>query len=195
VFYQFLNAYNSEQAPWTLVYPAEGLINEYVGGPLIVDVGGGKYGKDLEIFRAAHPESGPSLVLQDLPGVPEAGSNIQCIGRSFFESQPTVGARAYYMHSIIHDWNDEDARRILTRIREAMTPGYSKLLVNDIVLMHGDLSSRTTSIDIHMMTFLSAKERTMESFRELFKQVGGLKLTGTWQHPSSVTTILELERT
>ena len=38
------------------------------------------------------------------------------------------------MHSIIQDWNDEVNTQILKSLVPAMTPGYSKILVNDFVL-------------------------------------------------------------
>jgi phosphoribulokinase len=45
-----------------------------------------------------------------------------------------VGARIYYLHFIIHDWPDSDCIKIMEKIRDAMTPGYSRLLLNDAVL-------------------------------------------------------------
>ena len=46
----------------------------------------------------------------------------------------TTGARAYYMHSVLHDWPDEVAATILGRVKDAMRPGYSRLLINENVI-------------------------------------------------------------
>jgi len=195
-FNEWLAAYTDDQVPWTDVYPVENLMHGYNQGWLIVDVGG-NVGRDLDLFRALYPTYGRHLVLQDLPAViaqATCADDIQRMEHDFFTAQPTIGARAYCLHSILHDWSDEYARRILTHIRDAMKPNYSKLLVNDIVLTCRQPSSKTASIDIHMMVKLAARERTMKGFLALVEQVGGLNLVGTWEHPDSVTTILELER-
>lgn len=58
------------------------------------------------------------------------------MAHNFSTAQPSTarGARAYYLHSIIHDWDDMDAGRILGHIRDALIPGYSKLLINDVII-------------------------------------------------------------
>lgn len=82
------------------------------------------------------------LVLQDLPEVVEQARGmflhprIELMAHDFFTEQPIqgklillpfladmanrIGARAYYMHSILHDWNDDNCRRILTTLVPAM---------------------------------------------------------------------------
>ena len=40
-----------------------------------------------------------------------------------------AGCDLYLLQSIVHDWDDESAVRILTRVREAMTPGSRVLLL------------------------------------------------------------------
>ena len=37
------------------------------------------------------------------------------------------------MHAVFHDWPDAEATTILTHTRDAMTKGYSKLFIYDIV--------------------------------------------------------------
>lgn len=39
------------------------------------------------------------------------------------------------MHGVLHDWFDEPARKILQMLRDALKPGYSKLLVHDHVVL------------------------------------------------------------
>ena len=38
------------------------------------------------------------------------------------------------MHSILHDWNDDNCRKILSNLVPAMNRGYSKVLINENVI-------------------------------------------------------------
>ena len=90
---------------------------------LIVNVGGG-LGHDLEEFRAKHASLAGRLVLQNRPEVIEQITSINPglvpMAHDFFTPQPVMGARAYYLHSVLHDWDDEKSRRILSRLGLAM---------------------------------------------------------------------------
>lgn len=41
----------------------------------------------------------------------------------------SVGARAYHLHSVLHDWDDASCLTSLRDIASAMEKGYSKLLI------------------------------------------------------------------
>lgn len=56
------------------------------------------------------------------------------MAHDFLVEQPVKGARSYYQHSIIQDWNDEVNAKILEAIIPAMERGYSKILVNNFVV-------------------------------------------------------------
>ena len=45
----------------------------------------------------------------------------EAVGGSFFDSVPE-GGDAYLMKAIIHDWNDDDALKILGNVRSAIAP-------------------------------------------------------------------------
>jgi hypothetical protein len=55
------------------------------------------------------------------------------------------------MHGILHDWNDDDALTILIHIKNAMTPGYSKLLVDDIMMPNCGATRLQTFVDVQTM--------------------------------------------
>jgi hypothetical protein len=77
------------------------------------------------------------LVLQDRPeiiDIAKVGPGAEGMAHDFLTQQPVKGARAYYLHSIIQDWNDEVNIQILKAIVPAMKKGYSKILVNDFVV-------------------------------------------------------------
>ena len=107
----------------------------------LVDVGGGE-GTVLNKILEAHPELSPrNCVLQERPEVIQLAKSkktlpddVQLVEHDFMTEQPVRGARAYYLHSIIQDWNDDVNTQILKAIVPAMTKGYSKVLVNDFVV-------------------------------------------------------------
>lgn len=195
-FNEWLKAYRLHRDPWTDLYPPENILAGYSQGPLIVDVGG-NLGEDLELFRRKYPAHGQQLILQDLPDkVARAtcSAEVQRMAHNFFTAQPTLarGARVYHLHSIIHDWDDSDAGRILGHIRDAMIPGYSKLLINDVIIPVRQPSRRDTSVDVHMMVKLGGRERTDDMLRGLVEKLG-LKVCGVWGSGSSETSIMEVE--
>ena len=62
------------------------------------------------------------------------------------------GARAYYIHSTLHNWSDDVCESILARVKEAMKPGYSKLLINDWVVPERNPHPFMCTQDLGMMT-------------------------------------------
>ena len=60
------------------------------------------------------------------------GERSECHGGDFFASVP-AGADGYLLSRILHDWDDDDAVRILATCRAAMQPS-SRLLVVEAVI-------------------------------------------------------------
>ena len=83
------------------------------------------------------------------------------------------------MHNIMHDYIDSTCKHILEQIKPAMTPGYSKILINDLVLPAKDAHWLTTALDIELMMCLASRERTEKEFRDLIDSAG-LKVEGIW---------------
>jgi hypothetical protein len=75
-------------------------------------------------------------------------TEIRQIPHNFFYPQQVRDARAYYMHGILHNWNNDDTLTILIHIKNAITPGYSKLLVNDIIMPNCGATRLQTSVDV-----------------------------------------------
>jgi hypothetical protein len=74
---------------------------------------------------------------------------------------------------VLHDWDDEDAGRILDRVRAAMGDG-SRLLVVEAILPEraADLAP-AIRMDVSMlMLFSQARERTESEFGELLARAG-----------------------
>lgn len=96
------------------------------------------------------------------------------------------------MHAVLHDWPDDKAKQLLENTRDAMTKGYSKLFVYDIVLPPTGASISQTTMDVQMMSLLSASERTQEQWNILLTSAG-LKILKFWPDPQQYEMIIEAE--
>ncbi|KAI7371858.1 hypothetical protein KC328_g17453, partial [Hortaea werneckii] len=154
------------------------------------------------------------LVLEDLPEVVGqireeslvVGSGngdevrIERVGCDFFEENPVQGARAYYLHSVLHDWPNPLASAILARIAQAMKPGYSKLLINENCIPDQGAHWEATALDMMMLGLVASKERTEHEWRALIEgTVRGdgfrLKVLGIWGggEEEGVESLIECE--
>ena len=131
---------------------------DFSGFKLIADVGGG-HGRLLSaILRSAPTARGvlfdlPSVVADAGPILDAAGVSSRCAveGGSFMESVPD-GADAYVMKSIIHDWDDAMAEKILRNVRTAIAPNGRVLLLERRAAGAGDreLGSRARHGDARL---------------------------------------------
>lgn len=87
------------------------------------------------------------------------------------------------MRLVLHDWPDAKCAVILSHLREAMVPGYSKLLINEAVLSDTGAPWQQTSLDWTMMGMLVSRERTESQWRELLAKAG-LRISGIWRKDS-----------
>jgi len=163
----------------------------------LVDVGGGKGHDQQELYRK-HPKLPGKLVLQDVKGVIEeakaAGLDEKIIPteHDFFTEQPIIGARAYYLHSVLHDWPDPKAHEILQGLKPSLTKGYSKLLINENVMPDKGAHWVSTALDIVMMANLAAAERTEENWRALLESAG-FKIIKIWTYEQGTESLIEAE--
>ncbi|KAL3463297.1 S-adenosyl-L-methionine-dependent methyltransferase [Aspergillus heterothallicus] len=197
VFNNMMGGVMAEQAGMLDIFPFERLDDGRPGDSttaLLVDVGG-NVGHDINKFLSQHPEHAPRLVLQDRSDVislAKCPSTVQMLVHDFFTPQPIKGARTYYLHSVIHDWADPPARTILGHLRDAMTVGYSKLLVHDHVLPDRDPRPQATAYDLTMMVKVSAFERTEQMWVKLLGSVG-FRVVKTWSSPLATQSVIEAE--
>jgi hypothetical protein len=151
---------------------------DFSGAGTVVDVGGG-HGFLLSSLLKVY--DGMSGILFDLPsvasearkflGMAGLGKRCQVIEGSFFSGVPK-GGDLYILKYIIHDWDGEDALKILNNCRKAMNPS-NKLLVIDAVVPLKKPSFGKTWADIEMMVLLpNGRERTEAEFCDLFQRSG-----------------------
>ncbi|MFJ8795365.1 methyltransferase [Streptomyces sp. NPDC102462] len=139
----------------------------------VVDVGGGD-GSMLITILQSHPELRGTVV--DLPGpVRRAGKAIAAAGLdhradavtgSFFDTLPT-GADGYLLSSILHNWDDAAATRIMRRCSDAaQTTG--RVLVVDYF---NDQTVQTEG-DLRMLAYFGGRQHTLEQLADLAGTVG-----------------------
>jgi len=75
------------------------------------------------------------------------------------------------MLSILHDWSDDDALRILGRVREAMAPG-AKVVIGDAVLRGPNEWDLFKGVDLHMLVVLGGRKRSEPEWRDLLGRAG-----------------------
>ncbi|KAI9695980.1 MAG: hypothetical protein M1820_008321 [Bogoriella megaspora] len=162
----------------------------------IVDVGGA-VGLCLVELQTKVPEWKGRLILQEQESVTSQikglDPRIEIQTHDFFQPQPVKGARAYYLRDILHNWPNDRCRLILTRLKDAMTLGYSKVLLNECVVADEGASWQHTSLDMYMMSFQAAEERTETQWRDLIESVG-LEVTGIWAKGEGNEAIIEITR-
>lgn len=76
------------------------------------------------------------------------------------------------MRYILHDYSDSICQKILKNIVDAMTPGYSKLLIFEFILPDVGAPLYPSLLDINMMALLSGLERTERQWKTLLDSVG-----------------------
>lgn len=83
-----------------------------------------------------------------------------------------TGARVYFYHHILHDWSDSKCLEILAGLKPAMKPGYSKLLLHEMIIPETKASGFHSMLDLTMMVFNAGMERTGNQFTTLLEKAG-----------------------
>jgi len=142
----------------------------------VVDVGGGTGALLSEILRA-HPHVHGTLV--ELPRVAARatfGERATVVAQSFFDPLP-AGADVYVLKSVVSDWPDAEARRILARCAEAARPS------GRVVVFTSADPGKPASPELLMLVLVGGKGRSLEEFRELAASAG-LRVTAYGHQPS-----------
>ncbi|HET9653519.1 MAG TPA: methyltransferase [Usitatibacter sp.] len=146
-----------------------------------VDVGGGP-GELLATVLAANPSM--RGVVYDLPhartiaeetlrrhGVADRAAFVQ---GSFFDAVPE-GAHAYFLKSVLHNWDDERAARILDRCAAAMSRDGRLMLLERVLPPRLSTSARDRDAarsDLQMLLGCDGRERTLAEFDAMLAASG-----------------------
>lgn len=143
----------------------------------VADIGGA-HGVMVSAVLQANPAA--RGILFDLPHVIDtagdviatAGLSERCelVSGDFFEAVPS-GADLHILKQIVHDWNDEQATRLLRNCHQALAPG-GKLLLVEMVIPPDNRPSPAQAMDLNMLVVLGGQERTGEQFTGLCDAAG-----------------------
>jgi hypothetical protein len=148
---------------------------------VVADVGGG-HGQLLATILRAHPAA--RGLLFDRPHAAEGAGRhlaeagvadrVEVVSGDVFDAVPG-GADAYVLKSVLHDFGDGDASRILAVCRRDM-PATAHLVVVERVLpdrMEATAEHRAMArSDLHMLVAHGAGERTENEWRHLLEGAG-----------------------
>lgn len=141
---------------------------DWRGDELVVDVGGGNGSLLLALLGRHQRMRG---IVFDLPETARderaLGERCRFVEGSFFESVPH--GDVHVLSTILHDWDDRSAHRILEVIRAA--PG-RRLVVLDSVIEPGNSPDGAKWLDLLMLTIAAGRERTVEQWRVLLGNAG-----------------------
>lgn len=148
----------------------------------VCDVGGGT-GAALEHLLAGNADL--AGILFDLPDVVAAArpaltsgalaARCQIVGGSFFDEVPR-GADRYLLLAVVHDWDDEQACRLLRSTAAALT-AQARVVVVEGVLSDRPRDEFVQTSDLLMAALATGRERTMTEFQALFRR-SGLRVVG-----------------
>ncbi|CAG7559938.1 unnamed protein product [Fusarium equiseti] len=171
------------------------------GEATVVDIGGSS-GSTSIMLATAFPSL--NLIIQDLPepiqnarsrisDLPsDIQSRISMMEYDFFTPQPIKHADVYLLRTILHDWPDADAVKILQGVVEAMGPN-SRLLIMDMVLPQPGSGSKTFEAalrqkDLTMIQTFNAKEREVEEWSALLGKADSRLKIRAIERPAGIST-------
>jgi O-methyltransferase domain len=141
---------------------------DWRGDELVADLGGGN-GSLLRALLQRHP--GLRGIVFDLPETVRdeqaLGDRCTFVEGSFFETVPR--ADTHLLCTILHDWDDHSAQRILETVRGAAG---ERLVVLDSVIEPGNAADGAKWLDLLMLALAGGRERTAEQWRTLLSNAG-----------------------
>ncbi|MEU2742270.1 methyltransferase [Streptomyces sp. NPDC007095] len=177
------------------LYAGLAVLPDWHGVSCLLDIGGGR-----GTVLASVLEENPDLrgILFDRSDVIERSATsgtlepfearCRLVGGDFFAGLPG-GADAHLMCSVLHDWDDEDAVRILTRSREALPEG-GRIFLCEMILPESTEPHPAYWSDLGMMVLLGGRERSYEQYQTLLR-AAGLRAVKVTPLPGSSFGVIE----
>lgn len=158
---------------------------DFSSAKTVADIGGGRG----HLVRAI-VENHPSMkgVLFDQPHVVaqvETPDRMTKQGGDFF-TDTFPACDIYMLMEVIHDWDDDHAQQILSRIRASASPGARVLLIERLI-PDGEHPSFPRTLDLWMLT-ISGKQRSLEEYAALLAATG-FKFTRAIDTPAGDTIV------
>ena len=115
-----------------------------------------------------------------------ASARLELMAGDFFVD-PLPIADVYVLMEVIHDWNDEDAARILSALRRVAPKHARILLVETLVSESAELEFGKV-LDIIMLAVTGGRERTPTEYEVLLRSAG-FKLVKVIPTPSQYSVV------
>jgi 16S rRNA G1207 methylase RsmC len=142
----------------------------------VADIGGA-HGVLLAAILRANPTA--RGILFDLPhviatardSIDAQGLSERCelVSGDFFDTVPV--SALHPLKQIIHDWDDDQATRLLRNCHRALAPN-GKLLLVEMLIPPDDQPSPAQAMDLNMLVVAGGRERTEDEYRQLFQAAG-----------------------
>ncbi|MEU1707588.1 MFS transporter [Streptomyces sp. NPDC005706] len=164
---------------------------DFSAARVICDLGAGDGALAAGILRA-HPAM-RALVVEQSFAVEHSRTSPRLMGVTdrceFLEADLLVevpaGADVYLLKSVIHNWRDQEAIRILENCRKSMGVG-ARLLVIEKVRHTDSLVSALR--DLNMMVLFGSRDRSAEEYEALLRQAG-FSVEATVDHASGLCVL------
>jgi O-methyltransferase domain len=139
---------------------------------VIADIGGGR-GHLLQAILRRHASA--SGILFDLPHVIAevrdlASERLRFVAGDFFAGE-IPAADVYVLMEVLHDWPDQEARRILAGIRRVAPPRARVLIVESLIADAPGVHPGKV-LDVIMLAITGGRERTAEQYQDLLRATG-----------------------
>lgn len=168
---------------------------DYSGIETLCDVGGGRGYFLCHLLASITHLDG---VVFDLPHVIddegtswarelEVADRCSYVAGDMFDRVPE--ADGYVLKWILHNWGDEDCRRLLSTVRESARPDV-RLFIVETIVPGSDTDHDVKRLDVTMMTQTGGRERTLEEYWSLLEE-SGWALRGTWKPDAGAPDVLE----
>lgn len=169
----------------------------------ILLVGMGQVGHVLRRLETMIPNHAGRLILEDIKGNdPERLAEDYPLGPEepfelkFYNLRNppplTKGAKAYYIRTLLKRLDDDHSLKFLEQLKQAMVPGYSIVLIDELLLPAQGASWPVTTADRLNFLLGGPPKRTEEECNALIERAG-LKVRKTYRAPLYWTTLMELE--
>jgi acetylserotonin N-methyltransferase len=105
------------------------------------------------------------------------GGQLEYIAGDFF-ADPLPPADLYAMGRILHDWSDEKALLLLSRMRAALPPGGGVLIAE--ILLDEDRGGPVSGLmqSLNMLVCTEGRERTLSEYEALLRAAGFIEVRG-----------------
>jgi 6-hydroxytryprostatin B O-methyltransferase len=138
-------------------------------------------------------------MLHASPAKAALAARITFQGHDFMQKQPVQGADLYLLRTVLHDWSDAQAAKIVRNVVDAMgdRPG-SKMLIMDTVLpkpgsVPVSIERLVRVRDMTMLQSFNSKERDLDDWKALLANVdAALNIVNVVQPFGSALSVLEV---